>query len=503
MENRCRKSKCGLSEKGELPKESSGKGAQGITGKVLKVMGLFTGVEMAGVLASIVKMKFMAIWLEASGLGLLNIFNNTIEVGAALTGLGLRQSSVRDISKEGRKGLPALRAFICKVRTWSRVSGLLGAFLLLVLSWPLAELIFGDWRMWWNFALLGGVLLLNAMFAGEAAVFQGTEQFRRLARASLEGTWVGLGLSIPMFRWLGDDSVVLSIVVYSAAMLFFAWLNRDKRFPYERPKIEEIKGNNGFVKFGAWIGVTAFVNYLCQLVFSAWLNNAADLATVGFYGAGMVIVVRYTNMVFQGVSMEYYPRVSANLGNPRRLEIFMNHEISLLLSLFMPIVLAFFLVRTWIVELLYTKEFLVILPFITWAFLTVLLRSVSNTMAYTIMAKGEGKVYLLTEMADASLNLALTVIFYKIWGLEGIGVAMVCGQGCFLMMEWAICRRRYGLRLSTAVKRQISVSYAVVAVVMLLLLFADKILWVSAAALACLIYLRLLLNHFRHRKQRN
>ncbi len=471
--------------------------------RVLKVMGIFTSVEMAGIVCSMVKMKLVAMWLDATGVGLFNIFNSTIDTTTYLTGLGLRQSAVRDLSGASRKGEGMLRRMVERVRAWSVAAGLLGAVVLAALAWPLAEIIFGDGRMWWNFMVLGGAMLLNALYAGESAIFQATEGFKRLARSGLGMAVAGLVVSVPMFRFMGEASVAWSLLAYSLCGVIFAYINRDRRFAVTLPRRKDLQGEQTFLKFGAFISITAFINSLCQLAFSTWLNREASTAEVGLYSAGYILVMRYTSLVFNSVSLEYYPRVAACGANRNRMEVFMNHEVSLLLLLFTPLMLLFLLFRELIVEILYDADFLVILPFISWGILTVVLRGASNTMAYTIMAKGEGKVYMFTDVVDAVLGLGLSIWLYSELGLTGIGVAMVVWHGVYMLIVEGVCRRRYGLYLRSATLRLLTASFLTAGIALVLVLMTPALIHVPVLAIAACVYIwyfaRFLGRHGRRR----
>ena len=91
----------------------------------------------------------------------------------------------------------------------------------------------------------------------------------------------------------------------------------------------------------------------------------------------------------------------------------------------LPFVSLFLLCREWIVWLLYTSEFHVIIPYISWAIVGCVLRAFSWFMAYTIIAKGDGKTYLFTESLSVVIGFLLNVICYNVWGLEGLGIAFM------------------------------------------------------------------------------
>lgn len=418
-----------------------------MTRKVLKVMGIFSGAEAFGILCSVVKMKLVAMWLSATGVGLFGIFNTTIETISILTGMGLRQSGVRSIAQHSSK--PQLLKRIAGVlRSWCYISGGLGALVVSFLSPWLSLWFFGDWGYWWYFMIVSGSLLLNSLIGGEQAILQGTERFKKIVRANLGGSVLGLAVSIPMFWFLGEVSVPLSILAYSISIFLMLIINRNREIPYQLCNREELGEGRAFVKLGGYMALAAFATNLAQMIFMSWLNREASTAEVGYFQAGNTLVFRYTALIFGAVGLEFYPRMSANSHSSHRMSLFVSHEIALLLKIFTPMLVLFLIFRKWIVEILYTSDFAVILPFISIAIFTVILRSVSMCMAFSILAKGDGKTYLLTESLDAAIGLVLNIVLYRAYGLIGIGIAQVIWYAMYTLMIGGIYFGKYRLTLS-------------------------------------------------------
>lgn len=69
-----------------------------ISRMAMKAMGIFGGVQMIGIICSIVRTKLVALWIGPVGVGLFGLFNQALDMLNTATNLGIRQSSVRDIS---------------------------------------------------------------------------------------------------------------------------------------------------------------------------------------------------------------------------------------------------------------------------------------------------------------------------------------------------------------------------------------------------------------------
>ncbi len=420
-----------------------------LTEKVLKVMGVFSGAEALGIVCSIVKMKLVALWLGATGVGLFGIYNTTVDTASIITGLGLRQSGVRDIAQSRNHKERFLRS-VALLRSWSLASGLAGCMVISFFAPFLSLWFFGDSSRWWDFMILGGALLLNSLISGEQAILQGSDLLKRLAKSSASGALTGLALSIPMFRYLGDKSVPLSILAYGISMLVFLVINRNRSVPYRLAPIREMGAGMGVVKLGGFIAAATFATNLAQMIFLSWLNRETSTVEVGYFQAGNTLVFRYTSLIFGAVGLEFYPRMAANSYSPGRMMLFVSHEITLLLRIFTPMLVVFLLLRGVVVDLLYTADFEVIVPFITIAIFTVILRSVSTCMAFTIIAKGDGKTYLVTESVDAAIGLTLNIILYSHLGLLGIGIAQVLWYAIYSGMISVIYFHSYRMRIKRA-----------------------------------------------------
>lgn len=431
-------------------------------------MALFSSLQAFGILCSLIKMKLVAIWLHASGVGLFGIFNSTIDTIATLTDLGLRQSTVRDvaINSSNKKSLSHIATII---RRWSFAGGLLGAVVLSAISIPLSYWFFSTPNFWWQFCIIAAAMLFNSIVNGEQAIMQGAGMLSRLAKSTLAASIAGVVLSIPLFYFLGDTSVVLSIIIYSIAGLVAACYYGYHHTHQHISIKETFSKGSGFAKLGIFMASAAFITNLTHMIFIAWLNSKAQTQTVGLYQAGITLIVKYVGLIFTAIGMEYYPRLAANIFSKKRTEIFVNHEIIILLIVLAPIAIFFLLLREWIVWLLYSPQFMAIIPFITWAILSCVFKGISWCMAYVILARGDGKIYIFTESIDAVIGLSLCMIGYQTFGLEGIGIAYIGWYLIYTLIVGIIYHRHYHLSLSpSTIATAIAITSTIVATILII-----------------------------------
>ena len=444
------------------------KGQGNISRMAMKAMGLFGGVQVMGILCSIIRTKLVALWIGPVGIGLFGLFNNALEMIATGTNLGIRSSSVRDISQALEKRDPSLvTRMVTVVRKWSLWLGLAGALLTLAAAPLLSEWTFGDSTHIWGFVALSIAVLLQALTNGEYAVLQGTARLKRLASVTLWGTIVGLAVSVPLFYLLRERSIVPSIIAYALALAAFAWLFRNRDYPVaEVTHRETFDMGKGFVRLGIYMTLGNFATILASYAFNAWLNIHAGTEQVGFYQAGYTLINKYTGLILTALGMEYYPRLSRVADSKLRLRAFVSQEINVAITIMAPVVALFILLRELVVWILYTPEFNVILTFVSWGMIGTVLRTLSWCLAFTILAKGDGKTYLWTEVASAVINLVLNIVFYRWWGLTGLGIAFLVSYLLYTLIIAVVYFKTYKLSVTRASFYNLLWTLAVAAAVM-------------------------------------
>lgn len=423
-----------------------------ISRMAMKAMGLFGGVQVMGILCSIIRTKLVAMWIGPVGIGLFGLFNNALEMISTGTNLGIRSSSVRDISQAlGSHDTSLVARMVTVVRKWSMWLGLAGALITLSLAPLLSRLTFGDSAHIWGFVALSVAVLLGALTNGEYAILQGTARLKRLASVTLWGTICGLAVSIPLFYLLRERSILPSIIAYAAALAIFAWLFRNREYPAAQVTHREtFDMGKGFVKLGIFMTLGNFATILASYAFNAWLNVNAGTEQVGFYQAGYTLINKYTGLILTALGMEYYPRLSQVADSRLRLRAFVSQEINVAIAIMAPVVALFILLREVVVWILYTPDFNVILTFVSLGMIGTVLRTVSWCLAFTILAKGDGKTYLWTEAASAIINLVLNIVFYRWWGLTGLGIAFLVSYLLYTLIVAVVYFKQYRLSVTRA-----------------------------------------------------
>ena len=417
---------------------------------VIRAMGLFGSLQMLNILCGVIRIKIIALLLGTVGVGLFAIFNSALTMISAVTQLGLRESAVRTIASasdpEERDGR------VITTRRWGFLLGLFGMAVTLVLSPVLSITAFGDLTHTWLYMLLAIPVLLLAGSASEVAILQGTGRLRHMARASVTGALTGLLLGVPAVYFLRLHSILPVLAIYAlagyAGTLCYRYTPPRPAGP--RPTLARLWADGSpMLRLGAYMTLATVVTEAVNYLFIASLTLTGGTGNVGIYQAGYTIVIRYAGMLFTAIAVEYYPRLASNCSRPWRQRVFVNHEMRLLFLLLTPALMVLTPLLPIVVKLLYSSQFLGAVPFMLWAMPSMLLQSFSLCVAYLILARGEGRLFAVTETVSAVASLLLHIAGYTLGGMAGLGIGFPAGYAISALIMWRVYRHRYGYRLPT------------------------------------------------------
>ena len=413
--------------------------------KIVKATSLFGGVQVVNMLCSLIRNKVIALLLGAEGVGMIGIFNSSVEMVSSLTGLGLRQSSVRDVASAHKKGEEIRKKISGVVRKLSLVLGLFGAMLFIGLAPILSNITFGNDQNLWGFVLLSVALLFNALASGEQAILQGSEKLKVFAKSTVAGSVASLLVSIPLYYFWRLQGVVPSLLCASFFTFIFNYIAGRKANLKSEPTSVKTAFKEGvpMLKLGIYMTISGFMTTLLNYILIAWMNRYSSIEDVGYYQAGFTLITRYVGLVFVAMSTEYYPRLATVQDDNKQVSLQVSRQIETSLLMLTPIIALFLVLQNWVIPLLYNTEFIVITSYTTCAIPGVIFKAVSWSLGFILLAKGDGKLFLITELISDVTSLIISILLYKTLGLQGIGLAYTINFIIYTTYMWIICKRRY------------------------------------------------------------
>jgi O-antigen/teichoic acid export membrane protein len=158
-------------------------------------------------------------------------------------------------------------------------------------------------------------------------------------------------------------------------------------------------------------------------------------------------------MVFTAMSTDYFPRLSGVADDIVKTKTVINQQAEVAILILAPILTVFLIFINWVVILLYSNRFLPVVSMIHWAALGIFFKAASWPIAYLIIAKGDSKVFFISELAVNIYVLGFNMLGYLLGGLEGLGISFFIGYLFYLGQVFLIVKRKYSFSfLGTFIK---------------------------------------------------
>lgn len=417
----------------------------------LKVTSLFGGVQIFGILLSIVRNKCVALLIGPMGVGLVELYNSTTRLIRSFTDFSINVSAVRDVSVAYKSGDD--NKFCYTVKLLSKIvwfTGLLGMLVCLIGSPLWSKFTFGDYNHTWAFVLLSFTLLLGQLQNGKTVLLQGTQHYKYLAYSGIIGNVIGFLTVIPIFYFWGVDGVIpvliLSVVV--SFLLTYYYASKIKINNYSLSNHEAVKKGSGMLKQGFLLSINYLLSTLIFYVLRIFINKNGGVEELGLYSASFAITTTYVGMVFQSMGQEYYPRLSTLSSDNKLMNKAIDDQIYLSLLILGPMIAAFLTFSDVLLELLYSSKFTGASMLMAISMFGVLFQAPSWCMAFSMLSKSDDRVFLLTETLAKVVKLGLEIGFYLFLGLTGLGIAFVLAYLYYTVQSSIVCKSKYGYFVS-------------------------------------------------------
>lgn len=420
-------------------------------GNIFKTTFLFGFVQVFNILVKIGINKVVALVLGAEGLGIIGLFNSTVNTIKTGAGLGISQSAVRDISEaNGAKNREKFSRIISLTNYVIWVTSILGVVVTIALSPLLSKWQFNNSEYILSFVWLSIVVGLNIMSDGQLAILKGMRQLRSLAKATMIGSVVGLVSAVPFYYFLGKGGIIPSLMITAFSSLFFSnYFVRKIEYDRVKMKLKEIvRESSMMVKMGIALMLVSFMGFLFDLIVSSYISSSGSLTDVGLYHAGTTIISSYFGIVITAMSTDYYPRISAVHSNNEILTEEMNKQSITGLIMVFPLVVLFVFLSPFFIDFLYSDEFYATNNYTDYAMIGTVIIIVSNCMGMILLAKQASKIFISSVVLQRALLIIIYLLSYTHWGLTGLGFAYICNGLVHILFMTVILKKFYSIKLS-------------------------------------------------------
>lgn len=443
--------------------------------QIFKATSIFGGVQVFQIVANLLKSKIIALLLGPEGVGIFSLLLNPVNLVSQVTGLGINTSAIRDVAKSADNQLE-LRKTVKTVRSWARITGLIGVLFLLLFAPWISRWTFGNEYYAMDFRLLSVVVIFIALGNENDVILKGKRQIQCIAKAGVFSAFMGLIASVPIYYFFGKDGIVAVIMItYLSIYLFNRYFaSKEKIENIELSRSEIFNRGKKMATLGSMMMLGTIVQTMTIYLTNMFIRSHGDLHDVGLFQAGMSITAISIDMVYNAMAGDFYPRLSAICDDKEQAEKLINQQAEMAVLLTTPIIIGMLIFAPLLIRIFLSSEFLSIQTFISWIFIAVAFRPVSYTIYYLLLAKSNTKSCFMFAVVTNSSLLLFYPLGYTLLGLKGLGIGYLLMMAIYaIAIVWYV-HRTYNVRYSFSYCRLQSVCFIACAVVFCVLIVMNS-----------------------------
>jgi len=419
---------------------------------IIKSTSIFGGVQIYQIFISLIKSKFVALFLGVVGVGISGLLTSTLAIFTAVGELGLNYTATREIAQASHeKDIEKVSRLYTIYSRWLFFSSIISVIIVVVFAPVISTYSFRTRDYTLAFILLSVSLFFNIMNGRNTILLQGIRRLREIAKASIVGSTIGLVTSIPLYYFFGKGGIVPALIIASIASYlasyYFVWKEKLKKIALTVK--QTISGGSEMVRFGLIMTIATLVGSIVSFLVNAYISRTGSLADVGLYNAGIGITGQYVGLVFTAMAVDYFPRLASISSDNTKVKEMVNQQSEITFLIILPLLAALILVAPLIIKILLTTEFIKLTNFIRIIAIGTVFQAAGYTISYIPLAKGDKKTYFTY---NAILGNVVGLIFfttgYYLKGLNGLAMANTLHQVVFFFIFVILTKRLYNYSVS-------------------------------------------------------
>lgn len=400
--------------------------------KILKVIFLASVSTGVKILSGLIINKCISLFVGPSGLAIIGQLQNASGIIQTFSSAGLANGVVKYTAED-----------IDRAPLWStafRITlffSIFSSVILICFSSYLSELFLGGRDFAYIFIVFGCTISLFSINQLLLAIISGLKQIRLYISLNVIQSIYSLVFTVLLIYFFKLDGALIAMVTNQSVVfvILVFMLRNNKDIPVLNIISQSI--NWLYAKKLFQYSLMAVVSVVCLPVSSLVIRNyiATKLSWefAGYWQAVNYISSMYLLVISTVLTIYYLPRLSSALDKNKMYEELKNNAFVLLP---MTILIAFtiFLLRDWIVVLLFSEKFRGMLMLLECQLLGDVVKVSACLLSYFMLAKAMTKTFILTEVLSAINITWLSITFFECYGFVGLSYAYLINSIIYLLI---------------------------------------------------------------------
>lgn len=407
--------------------------------KVFSFTAISTLVKM---LTGLVSVKIVASIIGPAGVALVGQLNNFASIVMTVSSGGITSGITKYVAEYKKDKNEIIALFSTAFRVIVMCSLAVGVILIIFHQY-LSEYIMLSPEYGYVFVIFGFTVLLYALNMMLTSIINGFKDFKRYVKISIANSIIGLLFTLLLVLTWGLEGALISVVTYQSIMfLVTLWMIRKLpwlSWNYFREKLS-ILITKKFFRYTLMTITIAITLPISQMLLRGYVISEISPIEAGWWEAMNRISNMYLMVITSSLSVYYLPRMSELTDT-----IELRHEIIKCYKVIIPILIVgftlTFLIRKWIIYLLFTPDFLPMQSLFLWQLGGDFFKMCSWVLSYLLIAKAMSNKFIVAEISFSFLFLILGFVFMQINGVIGITQGYLLNYVLYLLYMIYIFRK--------------------------------------------------------------
>ncbi len=388
--------------------------------------------------------KAISIYIGPSGLALIGQFQNFMELVMTMAQGAINSGVTKYTAEYGKESdhIPLLFSTASKIIL--SASFFVG-IVVVTFSNEASIRFLKNEEYQYIFVVFGFTVVLFAINSFLLAIINGLKEVKTWVKISIVQSAYGLIFTTSLIVWFGLDGALLALATnQSIIFLIVLWMLRKHpiitlsnfRKRFDSPEAKKL------AKFALMALVSAIAAPISQLLLRNHIGGSLDWNQAGYWQAIWHISSMYLLVIVSTISIYYLPRLSEITNKAElRQELLKGYQILLPLVAILSIMI--YMLKDYIIILLFTEEFLPIKELFLWQLIGDVIKISAFLLSYLMIAKAMAKVFIVTEIIFSINFVMLGFIFINSHGLIGITYAFALNYFMYLITMIFVTRKHW------------------------------------------------------------
>lgn len=418
-------------------------------------------IQVLKVLLTLACNKVASLLIGAAGMGLADLYQHTCLLMGNATNLGLCKRTISCLSKtysQKQYNKQYIARYVKLIRTWAIMTAIWGTLLTAVLSPLLSYFTTSGLSHTYAYLWLSPMVGFTTLISAETTILKATNQLKRVVYISVLSIGVTLILSLILYDWLGIKGIV-PLLVLTACYTFILHLKQTtSEFPYRIGQFHFRFFRKGFqmLKLSrTYLLVGILVSGAEVLIRVSMTRSPEGVVAVGYYAAGIALTAGYARIALGALSTNYLPQLTTVGKNTQERNRTINHQINKHIALITPFLLLICLCLPKIIYLLYTGDFMKIMPMVLPAALFIYFKAIYTPVTFVPIICGDHWLFLWMKVVIHFFFCLCVILGYTKAGLMGAGLGLALSHLIALLCITTIYAFRYQYRMDYSTLRSV------------------------------------------------